>query len=62
MFYSIYDKETGLYEEGFWDSVKSGWNKLTGKGDANKKPAKKGAKKGTAKKGTAKKGTAKKKT
>ena len=47
-----------LYEEGFWDSIKSGWNKLTGKSD---KPARGRARKGAASRGKAKRGTATKK-
>lgn len=59
--------EESMYEEGIWDSIKSGWNKLTGqqapaKGRGKRKTTgkKTAAKKGTVKKGTAKKGTPKK--
>jgi hypothetical protein len=54
-----------LYEEGLWDSIKSGWNKLTGKGEepasAKGRGKKRGAKKPVGKKGAVKKGAAPKK-
>jgi hypothetical protein len=54
-----------LYEEGIWDSIKSGWNKLTGKGEepapAKGRGKKRGAKKPVGKKGAVKKGAAPKK-
>lgn len=65
---SLFDEES-MYEEGIWDSIKSGWNKLTGqqapaKGRGKRKPTGKKtvAKKGTVKRGTVKRGTPKKGT
>ena len=61
--------EESMYEEGFWDSIKSGWNKLTGqqapaKGRGKRKTTgkKTATKKGTPKKGIVKKTAAKKGT
>ena len=51
--------EESMYEEGFWDSIKSGWNKLTGRGDEEPAPARGRRRKTTAKRGTAKKGAVK---
>ena len=56
--------ERWQYDEGFFDAVKSGWNKITGKGD-EEEPQQKTTKKATAKgkrTGGAKKTTTTKKT
>lgn len=50
--------ESSRYDEGFFDSLKSGWKKLTGGGEEEAPAPAKGRK--TAKKGTAKKGVVKK--
>ena len=52
--------EESMYEEGLWDSIKSGWNRLTGRGDEEPAPARGRGRKTTAKRGTSKKGTVKK--